>query len=162
MLAVLWLCAAPSADAQIPLPTPVRPQDTTGADTIPVPRFRIAPPVAPLAAFARSFLLPGWGQAVLGRRVTGAVFVFWEGLALTMTLKAVHRLHYLRRVGDEERIDGKKQEIQDWAVLLVFNHLIAGAEAFVSAQLWDFPTELEARILPDGAAGLGVRFPFPD
>jgi hypothetical protein len=75
---------------------------------------------------------------VLGRRVTGAFFVFWEGLTITMTLKASHQLDYFQEVGTEEQIEAKKQEIQDWVVLLVFNHLLAGAEAFVSAYLWDF------------------------
>ena len=117
--------------------------------------------MAPFTAFARSLLLPGWGQAVLGRRGTGAVFVFWEGLTLTMTLKANHQLRYLRRIGDEERIEAKKQEIQDWAVLLVFNHLVAGAEAFVSAHLWDFPVELETQTLPGRRAGLGLRVALP-
>jgi hypothetical protein len=40
--------------------------------------------------------------------------------------------------------------------LLVFNHLIAGAEAYISANLWDFPVELESRRLPAGF-GVGLR-----
>ncbi len=104
----------------------------------------------------RSLLLPGWGQAVLHRRVTGAVFVFWEGLALTMTLKASDQLHYLRRAHPDSAATAlKKQEVQDWIVVLVFNHLMSAAEAFVSAELWDFPPELEARPLPGGRIGVG-------
>jgi hypothetical protein len=124
-----------------------------------VPPFRIEPPISPLGAFGRSFLVPGWGQAMLGRRVTGAFFVFWEGVTLAMTVKAVHQLSYLEDVGDSARVDSKRQEIQDWAVLLVFNHLVAGAEAFVSSYLWDFPVELETRALPGGALGIGFRYP---
>jgi hypothetical protein len=152
------LGAAPVA-AQFPLPPP--PQDTTrAADTVKVPPFRIEPPISPLGAFARSFLVPGWGQAALGRRGTGAFFVFWEGVTLAMTVKSVHQLSYLEAIDDSARIESKKQEIQDWAVLVVFNHLVAGAEAFVSAYLWDFPVELEARALPSGAVGLGFRYPI--
>jgi hypothetical protein len=160
-LAALPLAATP-ARAQLPIPgaAPTRTQDSARvADTVKVPPFRIKPPISPLGAFARSFLVPGWGQAALGRRVTGAYFVFWEGVTVAMTVKAAHQLSYLQDIQDSARIESKKQEIQDWAVLVAFNHLVAGAEAFVSAYLWDFPVELEARALPGGGVGLGVRYP---
>ncbi len=103
-------------------------------------------------------LVPGWGQAILGRRGTGAFFVFWEGLTLTMTLKSAHQLSYQKRTGVEtETVDAKRQELQDWIFLLVFNHLLAGTEAFVAAQLWDFPADLEPRALADGSIGFGVN-----
>ncbi len=160
-LAALTVCAV-DVSAQIPLPTPVqRRPDSTGADTVKVPPFRVEPPISPLGALGRSMLVPGWGQSMLGRRVTGAFFVFWEGITLTMVLKAKHQLGYLRDIGAVERVDAKRQEIQDWVVLLVFNHLIAGAEAYVSAMLWDFPVELEARSLPGGRTGMGLRVPLP-
>ena len=112
-------------------------------------------------------LVPGWGQARLNRRVTGAFFVVWEGITLTMTLKSIHQLDYLETVESEDdvesqdRVTSKRNEIQDWAVLLAFNHLLAGVEAFVSAQLWDFPDELVVRILPRGCVGLVVALPLP-
>ena len=156
LLLLAWT-QAPSAAAQVPIPNLPRPQqDTSRRDTIPVPQFRYPPPIPPLGAMARSLLLPGWGQAVLHRRVTGAVFVFWEGLSLTMTLKASDQLRYLRRTtADTLAVRLKKQEVQDWAVVLTFNHLMAAAEAFVSAELWDFPGELKARSLPGGRLGVG-------
>ena len=155
--AVALALAAPSAQAQIPVPLPGRTQprsDSLGPDTVKVPQFRYPPPIAPLSAMARSLLLPGWGQAVLHRRVTGAVFVFWEGLALTMTVKASNQLKYMRAT-NSAAADLKRQEVQDWLVVLIFNHLMAGAEAFVSAELWDFPSELKARSLPGGRLGIG-------
>ena len=100
-------------------------------------------------------VLPGWGQAVLGRRVTGAMFVFWEGISLTMMLKAAHQLAYLTDI-QSDKVASKKQELQDWAVLLGFNHLL---EAYVSAQLWDFPGEIQLRVLPRGV-GAGISFPL--
>lgn len=143
--------------AQVPVPIPQR-QDTTQADTVKVPPFRVPPPISPLGAMGRSMLLPGWGQSVLGRRVTGAAFVFWEGLTITMTIKASSQLRYMRATGaDTAAVNNKKREIQDWAALLVFNHLLAGAEAYVSAMLWDFPGELSARALPHGQVGVGLR-----
>lgn len=163
--AAVSLLPAGRAAAQLPIPTrpgeQQRPDSAQIADTVKVPPFRVEPPIPPLAAFGRSLLLPGWGQATMGRRVTGAFFVFWEGLTLTMTLKASHQLGYLESIGaDEERLSAKRQEIQDWAVLLIFNHLLAGAEAFVSAYLWDFPVELEQRALPADRVGLGARVSF--
>ena len=58
--------------------------------------------------------------------------------------------------GDTLAVRLKKQEVQDWVVVLIFNHLMAGAEAFVSAELWDFPVTLQARALPQNRLGLGA------
>ena len=35
---------------------------------------------------------------------------------------------------------------------LVFNHLFAGADAFVAAQLWDLPAQVSLRAAPRGLA----------
>lgn len=158
MVAALFcaLTAVPLG-AQVPQQPP--PQQRQQPDTVEVPQFRFEPPVSPLGAMWRSLLLPGWGQSILDRKATGAVFLFWEGITLTMTVKSVQQLRYQERIG-AETVEDKRQEVQDWAVLLAFNHLMAGAEAFVAAQLWDFPGELGARALPDGAVGLGVRVGF--
>lgn len=168
VMAILFLSAAAwsilipaPAAAQIPVPTvPTPGRQGQQPDTVKVPQFRIEPPVSPLGAMWRSLLVPGWGQAILKRRATGAFFVFWEGVTLTMSLKASHQLRYLRLTGSQS-VEAKKQEVQDWVVLLVFNHLMAGAEAFVAAQLWDFPAELNATSLPSGDAALGVKLAIP-
>lgn len=151
------------AAAQLPVPQPrpagegQRPRE----DTIPVPQFRVPPPVSPLGAAVRSLVLPGWGQSLLDRRTTGAIFIFWEGVTLTMTLKSLRQLEYQERIG-AATVEGKRQEVEDWAVLLIFNHLMAAAEAFVAAQLWDFPPELRAdlKMTPDGRLALGLRAGF--
>lgn len=145
--------------AQIPPERQPQPQQQQPRDTVPVPQFRYDPPVSPLGAMWRSLLLPGWGQSILGRRATGAAFLFFEGLTATMTLKSAHQVAFQERT-DAESLEDKRQELQDWAVLWGFNHLLAAAEAFVAAQLWDFPGELEHRSWPDGRLGLGVRIPF--
>ena len=150
------------ARAQIPIPTlprPTSPGDSLQRDTVKVPVFRVPPPVPPLAALARSMVLPGWGQAVLGRRGAGAYFVFWEGITLTMTVKASRQLRFMRATGSEAA-ENKKQEVQDWAVLLAFNHLLSGAEAFVAALLWDFPAEIAPQELPSGDVGVALRLPI--
>ena len=162
--AILSSSWVPASQAQIPT-FPTRPGDP--ADTVTVDPFRVHPPISPLGGLWRSILLPGWGQSILQRRVTGAFFVAWEGLALTMTLKSIHQLDYLRTVASEddtesiERVESKEAEVQDWAVLLVFNHLIAGVEAFVSAQLWDFPEELRVRAPSNGSIGIEFSVSLP-
>jgi hypothetical protein len=109
-------------------------------------------PVSPLGALWRSFLIPGWGQSKLDRKLTGGIFVAWEGVTLGMTLKTSHELHYLRRTGSG-RVESKRQEREDWIILLGFNHLLSGLEAYVSAHLWDFPEDLKIRAVPGGIGG---------
>ena len=143
----------------------VRPPDPR--DTIQVDPFRVHPPISPGGAAFRSLLLPGWGQSILDRPGTGAFFVLVEGLAITMTFKSKHQLKYLERVQSEddvesvERVEAKRNEIQDWAILIAFNHLISAAEAFVAAMLWDFPEELEVQAFSGGRIGAGFRIGLP-
>jgi hypothetical protein len=154
MLTALLLAPLGASAQGIPSGPPSRRPEPS--DTIRVPPFRQPPPVAPVTAALRSLVLPGWGQSVLNRRTSGAVFIFWEGITLTMTVKSLHQLHY-REDSSPDTVDEKRQEMQDWAVLLAFNHLVAAAEAFVSAQLWDFPANLEVQAVPGGGFGAAVR-----
>ena len=114
--------------------------------------------ISPLNAFWRSFLIPGWGQARLNRKLTGGMFLAWEGVTLGMSLKTRRELRYLRRNGSA-RADGKRQEHEDWLVLLAFNHLFAGLEAYVSAHLADFPGDLRVEAVP-GGVGAAVSLPI--
>jgi hypothetical protein len=127
---------------------------TTGALVVPTDT---AHRVRPMGAFLRSLLIPGWGQAATGRRVTGAMFAMWEGVTAMMTLKAQSETHYLKE-SRSPNVGAKRQEVQDWIVLWVFNHLFSGAEAFVSAHLQDFPKDLKLQALP---RGIGVSVPVP-
>ena len=114
-------------------------------------------PVSPGGAFLRSLVLPGWGQARLGRNVTGGMFLLFEGMAGAMVWKATWQLKWART--RDTFVDSHKQEREDWIVLLVFNHLMAAAEAYVSALMYDFPAALESRPLPGGRTGVGVTIP---
>jgi hypothetical protein len=114
--------------------------------------------ISPLNAFWRSFLIPGWGQARLNRKLSGGIFVAWEGITLGMSLKTRRELRYLRRNGSA-RADDKRQEHEDWLVLLAFNHLFAGLEAYVSAHLADFPGDLRVEAVP-GGVGAAVSLPI--
>ena len=69
-----------------------------------------------------------------------------------MSLKTRHELEYLRRT-NSERAEEKRAEHEDWVVLLVFNHLLAGLEAYVSGHLSDFPADLKLQAAPGGVGG---------
>ena len=124
-----------------------------------VPDSLLKPPVRPLGAFIRSFLIPGWGQAKLGRNLTAALFIAAEGVTLGMTLKTTQEVHHLEQI-DSPTVDSKRHEQQDWIVLLVANHLLAGLEAYVSAHLWDFPGDLKLEAAPGGGYDARVSIPL--
>jgi hypothetical protein len=130
---------------------PAAPRPATAADSL-------ALRTSPMAAFWRSFLLPGWGQARVGRKLTAGIFLAWEGTTAAMSLKTRHELAYLRRT-NSARADDKRREHEDWLVLLGFNHLLAGLEAYVSGHLTDFPPDLQVRAMP-GGVGASISIPF--
>ena len=119
---------------------------------------RPVPPISPAGAFVRSLILPGWGQARLGRNVTGGLFLLFEGMAGAMVWKSQWQLEWART--RDRFVDSHRQEREDWIVLLAFNHLMAATEAYVSALLYDYPAALQARRLPDGSTGVGVTIPL--
>jgi len=134
-------------------------QDTTRTrDTshIVLPADTMHHGVRPMGAFLRSFVFPGWGQAATGRPMTGSVFVAWEGVTAMMTLKAEQEANYFKEIRSKN-LRLKRQEVQDWLVLWVFNHLFSGAEAYVSAHLRDFPPDLKVRAFP---GGIGISVPI--
>ena len=164
---VLLLVAAPVA-----LPPRAAAQDSAAvkpaaaaaaADTISIAHAATAADslalrTSPMNAFWRSFLLPGWGQAKLGRKLTGGIFVAWEGMTLAMSLKTRHELAYLRRT-NSGRAEDKRREHEDWLVLIGFNHLFAGLEAYVSGHLSDFPGDLRLQAVP-GGVGAAISVPI--
>jgi hypothetical protein len=54
-----------------------------------------------------------------------------------------------------ERINARKTHVEDWVAVLIFNHLFAGIDGFVAAQLWELPAQVEMRASPRG--GLTLR-----
>jgi hypothetical protein len=60
---------------------------------------------------------------------------------------------------DTERVDARRTQVEDWIAVLAFNHLFAGADAFVASLLWDLPARVGVRHLPRGwGLGLSVRW----
>ncbi|MDA1082433.1 MAG: hypothetical protein O2973_12305 [Gemmatimonadetes bacterium] len=56
-------------------------------------------------------------------------------------------------------VQARRLQLEDWTAVLLFNHLIAGAEAFVAAQLWDLPQHVKVRATPV-RGGFGIRAQF--
>lgn len=152
---LLCLTAAPllaQDSAVVRAPTPV----ASTSDTL----SPLAKPIKPLSAFFMSLAVPGWGQARLDRKLTGAIFVTLEGLSLGMTMKTIREIKYLSRVdADSARIESKRRQRQDWLIFLGFNHLFAGLESFVATELHQFPADVRFRVLP-GGFGTEVAIPF--
>jgi hypothetical protein len=105
------------------------------------------------------------GQAALDRGTAGGIFVSLEALSLLMTIKTKRDLRVARRLeadsvffgiepnGDTAfvpspvagRVRARKQQLEDWLALLIFNHLFSAADAFVAAQLWDVPARVSVQ-----------------
>ncbi|MFN8651006.1 MAG: hypothetical protein U0133_03780 [Gemmatimonadales bacterium] len=151
--------AAPRDSARVTPPTPL-----PAPGQAPVPGADSAgggkPPVTPMGALWRSILIPGWGQARLNRKLTGALFIAWEGVTLGMSLKTSQELRYLERTNSAGK-SAKRKERQDWLVLMGFNHLFAAVEGYVSAHLWDFPPDLDIGVGPLPGGGVGARVSMP-
>ena len=60
---------------------------------------------------------------------------------------------------DLERVEARRTQVEDWIAVLIFNHLFAGADAFVASLLWDLPARVGLQQLPRGVGlGLSVRW----
>lgn len=147
-------------------------------------RGRFTPPLTPKRAFVYSSLLPGLGQSRLDHGTSGALFASIELAALVMMRRSQMDLREARRyqidtlpnqylvAGDSVIKNGvftnrftrdlvrtRRLHVEDWMAVVAFNHLFAGADAFVSAQLWDVPVELSAYPRPSGAVfAATIRF----
>jgi hypothetical protein len=52
-------------------------------------------------------------------------------------------------------VAARRKHVEDWAAIVVFNHLMAGVDALVGWHLWDVPVHLGARSTPNGPALTG-------
>ena len=58
-----------------------------------------------------------------------------------------------------DRIRARRTHYEDWIAAIIFNHLIAGADAYVAANLWDFSTNVNVAASPGSTAIIAtVRF----
>ena len=158
---------AQRADSARVAPTRLAPKDSVkprgGVDT--AARLDIQPPLSPARAFFYSALLPGYAQSRLGRPLAGGLFMLTESIALGMLRESYAELKQARNfrsdslmnIGNDpttgtpvlqpssfndELISIRKGRIEDWIAFLVGNHLIAGADAYVAAHLYDLPAQI--------------------
>jgi hypothetical protein len=52
---------------------------------------------------------------------------------------------------DSDRVKARRVHYEDWIAALIFNHLIAAADAYVAANLWDFHANVAAAATPSSA-----------
>ncbi|HWJ22552.1 MAG TPA: hypothetical protein VNS52_09410 [Gemmatimonadaceae bacterium] len=145
------------------------------ATTAAVPDSVARPPISPRRAFLYSLVVPGQGQTSLHRPKAAALFATIEIGSVAMIAKSRNDLRIARaRVRDSvvvdstltatgytytkkpdrlvARIKARRLHVEDWMATLLFNHLFAGADAFVAAQLWDLPAQVSFQPMPRGAA----------
>lgn len=136
------------------------------------------PPLSPGKAFLTSFAIPGLAQARFDRGSAGALFAAVEISALAMIKRSNDEVQAARRFRndslpndfqvmadgslrptglssggfDDVLVRRRRLHMEDWLALILFNHLIAGADAFVSSQLWDLPAAISAYPVSGGGA----------
>jgi hypothetical protein len=150
----------PAADAapvlaadSVTVPSSVQ---AVGADSV-----EVLPPVSPMGAFFRSLVLPGWGQVSVDQPGRGAFYFAMEAGSLWMLLKTNSKLNAAKRADplDQDLVDLREEQVEDWSTLAVFWALFAGVDAWVSAHLWDFTGEVVPP--PDGSPGAAFRYSVP-
>jgi hypothetical protein len=169
----LAAAAVPSANAQR--------VDTTRAGAARAERPR--PPLSPRRAFLSSLVAPGYAQSILGRPNAAALFVLTEAVGLLMVREAAIELRQARRLQADSvpvyfvnpatgasdtsyapgryssaLVRSRRAHLEDWIAALVANHLIAGADAFVAAHLWDVPVQVGFRSATGASLSARVRW----
>jgi hypothetical protein len=132
----------------------------------------LRPPISPRRAFLYSFLAPGYAQSILGRHKAASAFLLVEAISIVMIRESAADVREARRFQNDTLVlsyDGaltptkrpgnfgdqyvktRRAHVEDWIALLVANHLFAGADGFVAANLWDVKPKLAFRASPRGA-----------
>jgi hypothetical protein len=172
--ALLMIAVPGPAVAQRPDSARVR-RPATAAATIP---DSLKPPISPRRAFLYSALVPGYGQAILGRNKAAAAMLAIEAMAIAMIRESAADVREARRMSgdsvivsyvnpstgealtppntvgrrfDPQYVHVRQSHVEDWVAFLLANHLFSGADAFVAANLWELPAELSIRVAPGGA-----------
>lgn len=173
-IALLMVLVAIQADAQRPDSARVRRPAASG----PAIPDSLKPPISPRRAFLYSALVPGYGQAILGRNKAAAVMLAIEAMAIAMIRESAADVREARRMSgdsvivtyvdpttgalldapkplarrfDPQYVHVRQSHVEDWVAFLIANHLFSGADAFVAANLWELPAELSIRVAPGGA-----------
>ncbi len=151
-----------------------------------VPKPAGAPPLTPRRAFLYSLAAPGSAQSILGRPTAGSIFVAAEAGTFAMIAKSVNDLRAARAISNDtvvtsyripaggtvalpvygrtpgalraqSRIPARRAHVEDWITILIVNHFLAGADAYVAANLWDVPTDVSVAPAAGGGVQVGAR-----
>jgi hypothetical protein len=152
--------------------------------TVVLPGANARPPLTPRRAFFYSLLAPGSAQSILDRPTAGSIFVSVEAGALVMIAKSRNDLRAARALardsvasaitvtnGDtvitrrpaqgadraRSRIAPRRAFVEDWITILIVNHFLAGADAYVAANLWDVPADVTVSAAPQGGMLVGAQ-----
>ena len=153
--------------------------------TITLPRADAKPPLTPRRAFFYSLFAPGSAQSILNRPTAGSIFVSVEAGALVMIAKSRNDLRAARALARDSvvsnitvnasgdsvvtrrpalgaeraagRIGPRRAFVEDWITILIVNHFLAGADAYVAANLWDVPTDVTVSAGPQGGMLVGAK-----
>ncbi len=134
-------------------------------------------PLSARRAFLYSLAMPGLGQSRLQRGTAGALFASVELAAVVMVRRSSADLREARRYQTDslpaqftvqestlgksgtvsprfgaDLVRTRRLHVEDWLAAIAFNHLLSGADAFVSAQLWDMPVRMTVTPMQGGAA----------
>jgi len=165
LLAALLLAAAiaPAARAQRADSARIGASAAPVSDSLPTALQPASPkpPITPTRALVQSLLIPGWGQSSLDRGTAGAIFVGVEVISVAMLIQSKAQLKAAQRVAWDtafppnypnepaqanplqQTLGSRQQAVEDWTVLIIFNHLLSAADAFVAAHLWNVPIEIQ-------------------
>jgi hypothetical protein len=81
------------------------------------------------------------------------------GIALRDTAGALIPESFLPNRYGGDRVAARKTHFEDWIATVIFNHLISGAEAFVSAHLWNVDSQI-AMQRTSGRTSIVARIPW--
>lgn len=174
----------PASRAGVSAPKPAARTDTTSYKSPVTPRraflYSLAVPGAGQAALGRQF----WGGAFFLAEGLSLSLVYRsaESLRLARQFRAdsVPLTYQVDAAGQPvpgsdgrpavatwsvsrysaARVRARRTHYEDWLAVLIFNHLIAGADAYVAAQLWDLPARVGVRTAPDGRPAVVASLKF--
>jgi hypothetical protein len=145
------------------VPLPTAPRVANQSDTV-LDAFK-KPPLSPRRAFLTSLLLPGYAQSRLNRPTASILFAAVEVAAIGMARKSAQDVREAERAPKDSivasytfdpvtgiatpssytqprftpgRVRARHLHYEDWIAVIAFNHIIAAADAYVAANLWDF------------------------
>jgi hypothetical protein len=111
---------------------------------------------APMSAFFRSVLIPGWGQLAADQPVRAVFYFAAQSATIFMVIRTQKRINDATSEGLKE---SRRDQREDWLVLAGFWALASGIDAWVSAHMWGFEGEVVPP--PDGSAGVAVQYRVP-